>query len=169
MFKFSKAFQSPKKKNLTKQKKKTYLKFGCLLLNGLQDWWVPLPLFFCLQKTKHKRSHFLWTYLFIFFHTHYPSKKGDPIFMFIIPKVFSPWPLLEFIVSISYGMKQLSSSKIKLHKHNIYLIFYIINNVLHVKNISLCIHLFPFLGRNWFTVSLWTSQFPSHLEMFWRY
>jgi hypothetical protein len=56
-------------------------------LNGLPDSWIILLLFFFLHKTKHKKSHSLWTYLFIFFHTPYTSKQGNPISMFIIPKV----------------------------------------------------------------------------------
>jgi hypothetical protein len=56
-------------------------------LNGTQDSWILLLLFFFLHKTKQKRSHFLWTYLFIFFHTPYPSKKENLISMSIILKV----------------------------------------------------------------------------------
>jgi hypothetical protein len=137
MFKFSRALQSQKKKtkkrkqrikNLTKQEK-AYLKLSCLLLNGLQDSWVLLPLFFFLHKTKHKITHSLWTYFFIFFHIPYPPKKGNSISMSVTSKVqhlralCSHLGLFWSLLLQFPTMKQLNSSKIKLHKHNIYLFF----------------------------------------------
>jgi len=136
MFEFSRALQSQKKQKKRKQRKKketkqekAYLKLNCLLLNGLQDSWVLLPLFFFLHKTKHKITHYLWTYLFIFFHIPYPPKKGNPIFMSVTPKVQHLKALcshLGLFWSLLFQfptMKQLNSSKTKLHKHNIYLFF----------------------------------------------